>query len=148
MATAQTGATAAAAAGQARMAAGLTRFNAEVSEFVRRIPLKDLVAFHKKIALEVLRRVVLRTPVDTGRARGNWQTSIGMPAEGEIGTTDPTGASALAQGQAVLAALPPFSVVYINNGVPYIEALEGGWSRQAPAGMVAITLAEMIAMFP
>jgi hypothetical protein len=32
---------------------------------------------------------------------------------------------------------------YIQNNLPYAERLENGWSKQAPHGMVKITLYEL-----
>ena len=33
-------------------------------------------------------------------------------------------------------------VFYLVNNLPYIRRLEQGWSQQAPAGMVAVTVSE------
>lgn len=100
----------------------------------------------RKIALEALSRIVLRTPVDTGRARGNWFVQIG--GEGVEVTTevDPTGAVTIASGGAVIGTYQQakgFPVISIYNNLPYINRLEHGWSKQAPAGMVAVTVTEL-----
>ena len=42
-------------------------------------------------ALELFRLVIFATPVDTGRLRGNWQTTINSPATGDRNMDDPTG---------------------------------------------------------
>jgi len=102
----------------------------------------DIVS--RKIALEMFRRVILRTPVDTGRARGNWQTTIGAPAIGTVDAKDPSGCAAIAKATAVgltWRARTGASILLTNN-LPYIERLEHGYSKQAPSGMVAITVAE------
>ena len=102
----------------------------------------DIVS--RKIALEMFRRVILRTPVDTGRARGNWQTTIGAPAIGTVDAKDPSGRAAIAKATAVgltWRARTGASILLTNN-LPYIERLEHGYSKQAPSGMVAITVAE------
>ena len=103
------------------------------------------------VVLEALKRIKNRTPVDTGRARNNWNVSEGSP---DYGTTTATGDTALARGAAVIANLKFGDTAYITNGLPYIPTLEyggygpgpktvGGFSRQAPAGMVGITVAEL-----
>lgn len=102
----------------------------------------------RKIALEALRRVTLKTPVDTGRARGNWFVQIG--AEGfEVSTAvDPTGAVTIARGSAVIGTyreVKGFPMISIYNNLPYINRLEHGWSKQAPAGMVVVTVTELTA---
>lgn len=144
------------------MASNLRQFVAEVRKFNGDVP--ELVRKRTQlIALEALRRVVLKTPVDTGRARGNWQVSTGTPARGVLAVEDPGGGVAISRGQAAIAAIPPFANVYIANNVEYILVLEeggfpdppkggsgktaGGFSIQAPNGMVAVTLAELEAFF-
>ena len=99
--------------------------------------------FVRKLALQVLRGVVLKTPVDTGRARGNWQVTIGAPAESQLDTTDKAGGSTISKGLAELAQYHPFLSIWVSNNLPYIERLEDGYSSQAPGGMVALTIAEV-----
>lgn len=124
----------------------LAQFNREVTQFAKSIPGKVTV-MQKKIVLEALRRLVKKTPVDTGRARGNWQVTIGSPVDGQLDKKDPEGDSTIAIGLAALAGLPPFQVVWISNNVDYIEFLEEGSSGQAPEGMLAITIEELRNMF-
>lgn len=103
----------------------------------------ELVA--RKTVGEIFRRVILRTPVDTGRARGNWQATTGSPATGElgenrnakVGTAPALRALEVARGWKVGSAS-----IFLTNNLPYIERLENGYSGQAPQGMVAITVAE------
>lgn len=118
-------------------------FNEAVEKAVKRIPEEKVKAFTKKVALEVLKGVVLLTPVDTGRARGNWQLDIENIPEGEIDTTDKDGGPTIAKGLANLAALAPFQTVYIANNVPYIVFLEEGTDKMAPVGMVSRTVARL-----
>jgi len=88
----------------------------------------------RAIALELFGSIIKDTPVDTGRARGNWQTSIGAPAAGEV--------DRLGEGEAikeVSATVADFSggkVIYLANNLVYIKSLEEGGSDQAPAGMI------------
>ena len=65
----------------------LAQFNKSIDDFARKIPGK-VSALQKKIVLEALKRIVERTPVDTGRARGNWQVTIGTPARGVVEDSD------------------------------------------------------------
>jgi hypothetical protein len=124
----------------------LKEFNREVEDFVKTLPQKHIVPFQKKLVLEALKRVVLKTPVDTGRARGNWQVTIGSPAEGQLEGTGSSDA-VIARGLAVLANLQPYQIVWISNNVDYIEFLEHGSSKQAPEGMLALTIEELRVMF-
>lgn len=87
----------------------------------------------RAIALELFGSVIKDTPVDTGRARGNWQTSMDSPATGE---TDRKGEGpALAEVSQQAASFGAGKVIYLSNGLPYILRLEYGWSKQQPGGM-------------
>jgi hypothetical protein len=93
--------------------------------------------------LEAHRRVVLKTPVDIGRARGNWQPTIGEAAQGEIDAIDPSGGATIAEGMSVAKGLKFGDTAFTVNNLPYINRLEHGWSKQAPTGMVAVTVEEL-----
>lgn len=99
----------------------------------------------RKAALAVDATVVLATPVDTGRARSNWQASLGAPAAGQReayaeGTAGSTAAAntteALNQAKAVISGSVPEQAVHITNNLPYISRLNEGWSAQAPMAFV------------
>lgn len=75
-----------------------------------------------------------------GRFRGNWQLGVGVIPAGETGLIDPSGAEA--QGR-VIASIPEKAsgqVYYLFNNVPYATAIETGHSRQAPQGVVGLTV--------
>jgi len=129
------------------MADNLQQFNAEIQEFAKKVVPNEIVKFQKKIVLEALRRLVQKTPVDTGRAKGGWQVTIEAPASGQLDRTDKDGAGTVAEGLAAISHLPPWQMVWITNNVDYIEKLEHGGSQQAPQGMVSVTVAELRTMF-
>lgn len=95
------------------------------------------------LALEATKRIVMRTPVDTGRARGNWNVSIGSVDQSTTERTDPAGTVTISQAGAKLRGAKFGDVIYISNGLPYIRRLEYGWSDQAPNGMVRLVAAEL-----
>lgn len=105
---------------------------------MRRFVTKTATA-HDKITrlatLELFSGVIRATPVDTGRARGGWQTGVGSAPKGDNMRLDKTAAEPLAE---VERNTPPGAgqVAYLANNVPYIMNLEQGTSRQAPEGMV------------
>lgn len=88
----------------------------------------------------ILATVVPATPVDTGRARGNWQVGVGYSVTNEINRLDKTGQTAINQGRAAIAGRPPGMSIYISNNVPYIGRLNEGYSAQAPAGFVEMAV--------
>ncbi len=128
------------------MSREIEQFNREIDEFAKSIP-NEAITMQRKIVLEALRRLVMKTPVETGRARGGWQATIGSQAKGQIDTLDKDGLETITRGLAALSSLKPYQVVWITNNVDYIEFLETGSSKQAPAGMLVITVEELRTMF-
>jgi len=109
---------------------------------------------------EVSTAIIKDTPADTGRARGNWQASVGRGATGTI-----EGISSERSGQAIAinsvnqtVSVAVGGIYYLTNNLPYIGVLEygtypttfkhnrkqkggpkitrDGFSLQAPYGMV------------
>jgi len=75
--------------------------------------------------LAVTTQVIKGTPVDTGRAKANWQASINRPANGTVDSTDRSARG----GKTVQAAIPVINqavgkVYHLTNNVPYIGLLE------------------------
>jgi hypothetical protein len=106
-----------------------------------------------KICLDLTSNIILKTPVDTGRARANWQTGVNQAPSNEISATDKSG-SATISAAARDVQNAPGNVFYITNNLPYIASLEfglyrpgpntvGGFSKQAPSGMVRISINEI-----
>lgn len=129
----------------------LGAFNAWQKRATQELLPEQVVLFQKRITLELFRRLVLKSPVGNpslwanpnlappgyvgGRFRANWQVTVNLPAKDEINST-----SIPSFG---LPQIPAFAVVYLTNNVPYAERLEMGWSSQAPAGVVSVSIAEL-----
>lgn len=104
----------------------------------------------RAIALELFGSIIKDTPVDTGRARGNWQTSIGSPQTDQL--FDPGPDDATAELAAAVYNFGGDKTIYLANNLPYSWKLEFGgygtgpgatekttrdsYSVQAPYGMV------------
>lgn len=73
------------------------------------------------ITLEIFNSVIDNTRVDTGRARGNWQTTVTTPAAGNLDATDKSGSATKASAA---IAVKPKSLMIITNNLPYIQKLE------------------------
>ncbi len=164
-------------------------FAADVKGFVEAAEYSAIEAV-RAIALEVLRRVVMRSPVGNpelwaankhvmerrvaylskptksgrrrspryaakkypliapegyvgGRFRGAWQVSLEtLPAPDVTTSVDPKGDRTIQLGAEVIKGYQLGLVLYIVNNTPYAERLEYGWSKQAPNGMVRLTVAE------
>jgi len=121
----------------------------------------------KKSTLEMGSRIIKRTPVDTGRTRSNWQFAVGSPILGTVKSTDRSGSRAIGGLASGINTWVPTTTGYFTNNVPWINVLEnggypnppkrgsfdkrtksfvvksqGGFSKQAPNGMVKITVNE------
>ncbi|SLN31758.1 hypothetical protein [Oceanibacterium hippocampi] len=97
---------------------------------------------HGEVAGGLLARLVDRTPVASGRARGNWLVGRGRVPVGESGRPDRDGAATLAAGQNVIDRAGPGETLHLVNRTPYIAALEHGSGTRAPAAMVRLTVIE------
>ncbi|MGO4326737.1 HK97 gp10 family phage protein [Cupriavidus sp. 2TAF22] len=95
----------------------------------------------RKVGLDLLSSLVLKSPVDTGRFRGNWQVQYAL-APKTLDLVDRAGTSTISAAALDLSHLQVGETVYLINHLPYAVPLEYGHSQQAPAGMVRITLTE------
>jgi hypothetical protein len=114
---------------------------------------RKMTQLGRKVALELFRRVIYKTPVDDGPARASWQVTIGTPATGTVELSDKDGSATMSRATAASAGFKAGDTIYLTSNLPYIMKLEeggypdgpktvGGFSRQAPAGMVALTVQE------
>lgn len=124
----------------------------------------DIETVARKATLQVFAAVVKKSPVDTGRFRANWNVSYGTPDTAVTSSTQTARADAEVQK---VQSLPVGGVVYLSNSLPYAQVLEyggypnppkkgshkrgedgyathvrGGFSMQAPQGMVRISALE------
>jgi hypothetical protein len=93
----------------------------------------------KKITMDAFSEVIQKSPVDTGRFRGNWQTGIGSKPSGTTDSTDKSGQGAINEAAAKVAGFNLGQTIYLVNNLPYAMRLEMGSSKQAPSGMVRLT---------
>lgn len=130
-------------------------FTVQLQQFATKSAAKaDTVV--KASVIEASRRLDNRSPVGDasfwknpppkgytgGRFRGNWQLGIGVVPSGETGAIDKSGAETQGRIIAQVPANAAGEVYFIINNVPYAQALEEGHSRQAPSGMVGLTVIE------
>lgn len=116
----------------------------------------EIKEIRKAYAFALYSSIVKKTPHDTGRARANWNVSVGAPDTSvtEQGRERPKPKSSMPEPQGDES-------IFICNNLPYIEKLEyggysknsksgktvNGYSKQAPEGMVGVTLANNEAIF-
>lgn len=147
------------------MATNVRDFNQRIRVVTKNLPAKKAFTLQKKVALEALKSLVFMTPVDTGRARGNWVVTMNTPSKAnpfkggmrirQGGDLDANSAAATAfameQTSKILAYQRMNQVIWITNTTPYILGLEGvdkaPTSMQAPAGMLMVTKIRLNLMF-
>lgn len=119
--------------------ANILEFKADIAAFAKKLQIKKSTVV-KKVVLDLWKGITARTPVDTGRARANWFVTQGSPTTRvDLHQGAKTGAVPAPELPDVSGITGDESVFIINN-LPYIEALENGHSKQAPAGMVKLAI--------
>jgi len=114
-------------------------FASDVAKWTAKTEAKIETAI-RKIAIDVFAEVIMMSPVDTGRFRGNWQVAIGTIPNGTLEIDDKEGTATLAKAQAEAMGLKAGQTIYLINNLPYARALEYGLSQQAPGGMIRLTV--------
>jgi hypothetical protein len=111
----------------------------------------------RAVALELEGRVVQKSPVDSGRLRGNWNIGINGVNLKEY-PTDKSGSEANSRAIGALSNFKLGDSIFITNNLPYTHKLEfglygdgpktvGGYSKQAPHGFIRITYQEVVSAF-
>jgi hypothetical protein len=130
-------------------------FSMQIAEFIAKTKAnQDLVV--RAITMKIDNKLVQRSPVGDakywkskpppgyggGRFRANWQLSIGSPTAGVRDLIDKDGSATIAAHGSVISSAKAGDVIYLVNNLPYAKRIEEGWSRQAPIGVVALTVLE------
>ena len=87
----------------------------------------------RTIAMKLYNGITQMTPIDTGRAKGNWNMGIGAPN------------LSINEGARSIQPFNPklgdgLKTIYITNNLPYINVLEYGNANREPVGMVKVTM--------
>jgi len=83
-------------------------------------------------AFQTLAELKRTTPVDTGRARNSWS----ITTSGSYFRDSIAGGGSISPEMALPPSDKKLESIYITNGVSYIDKLNAGSSRQAPARFV------------
>lgn len=108
-------------------------FSSDISKYAKKT-IDDAGKISRAAKLALFSGIIRDTRVDTGRLRGNWQTSTGSPKLTEIDRLDKTGELAIREAAENVTA---FGVDYITNNLPYAEV----WEEED--GMVAKNIARV-----
>lgn len=129
-------------------------FNATLKRFIRGCQ-ENALTVVKLAAFKVHDDIVVRTPVDTGRCAASWTVVPGRVPSEEVAPEIPKlgpakertaarrAAKSFSRSVMQSAKAGQDTVWTIANNLPYVEALENGHSKQAPAGMVKLALLDV-----
>lgn len=120
------------------MANDFRTFSLQLDDFARKVGVSGTTVA-KRVGLDLFGRIVRKTPVDTGRARASWNISL-KQAERSV---QPAAQHTYPIPQVGVVSMKPGDTIWISNNLPYIVKLEEGHSKQAPAGMVALSIEEV-----
>jgi len=93
-----------------------------------------LKLFTKQTSLRLFTQIVKNTPVGTGYARANWVLD---ESQTQLGPLEQIPGKEYEKPLTSDVKLGNGFTYYIKNPLPYISALEAGWSKQAPTGFIA-----------
>ncbi len=96
----------------------------------------------RQTAIQLQSSMVEKSPVDTGRFRGNWNCGIGAVDVGTTDSVDPSGGVVMGRTVTALNKWKLGDTIFLTNSLPYARPLEYGHSKQAPQGMVRLTIVE------
>jgi len=119
------------------------QFEMQLKEFSDVLLPEYQTIFVKKISVELLKKLIDKSPVDTGRFRGAWVVGRNTADRSEPDTTDKEGTATKIKGISDISEIREGDIVYLSNNLDYALILEYGWSKQAPQGMAAISLNEI-----
>lgn len=103
----------------------------------------DMDAAVRDLALQGLRSLVLKTPVDTGRLRGGWLVSNGVPRGIVSIVEDKSGAQTISKGIGAIEAARAGRLVILENNVEYGVFVNDGSPTIRPHRMVERTVEEL-----
>lgn len=133
----------------------MSGFTLDIKNFVEKAK-KNPETVARQVSFKLFSAVIKGTPVaeeNGGRLRLNWQPSGANPATGVLAGTDRTGDTAVAKAADYVLKNSDWSEFTLTNNLPYAPVVEfggypgdgpntvGGYSKQAPAGMVRVNVA-------
>lgn len=129
-------------------------FVSDISALVQKKK-KSMDSIVRKVVIDIGSRLVRRSPVGDGkywltpppkgyvggRFRANWFYAEGEPLRNISEAIDRSGAVSISRVKLIKPDAAG-KIHFLTNNLPYARRLENGWSRQAPNGMVEVTVVE------
>lgn len=93
----------------------------------------------KVVALDALRGIVMKNPVDTSRSQSNWNVTINSPSEkADYDRFDNSPGAVISRGETTINQVRVGQNIWISNNIYYIVKLERDHTP-----MVGLTLQEL-----
>jgi hypothetical protein len=127
-------------------------FTLDIKNFVEKAK-KNPETVARQVSFDLFSAIIEGTPVLDGRLRLNWQVAGGVPATGVLDGMDKSGAKAKANASNYIFGAPVWYDFTMANNLDYAPVIEyggypgngpetvGGFSKQAPQGMVRVNVA-------
>lgn len=120
----------------------------------------DMKTVVRSTAIALQQSMIEKTPVDSGRLKGNFQVGVGSINEDTSSPPDKDGAATLARTAGALSDFRLGDTIYLTNSLPYAHVVEyglfgkppgsangprtiNGYSSQTPAGFARLTAQEI-----
>lgn len=126
-------------------------FALDVSKFVEKAK-KNPEKVMRQVSIKLFSAIIKGTPVLDGELRMNWQASGSSPATGVVPGFDKTGSKAIGDMTSFILGAGAWQEFTLTNNKDYAPVVEyglypgngpntvGGFSKQAPQGMVRINV--------
>ena len=135
----------------------MASFEEQMRAFARRANM-SVEKTVKGTAIKLFSAVIKSSPVDTGRFRANWTAAGVQPSTVTTDMTDKSGAAAIGAMVNYINSAKGQTVFTLANNLPYAHVIEyggypgdgpntvGGFSKQAPQGVVRVNVARFEAI--
>ena len=119
-------------------------FNQHIKDFNRKTNVSTEKVI-KKFAFDLLKGIITKMPVKFGQARAGWYAAFETLGGSGPHTGTPEESKGRTQGSFTDHTQGTFKDKWIEiiNGVEHVIWLEYGWSKQAPLGVIRVSMREM-----
>lgn len=107
----------------------------------------------RSVTIKLWSAVIKGSPVKSGRFRGNWFASGSTPSSEVSQAMDKAGGATINNATQVVVGIADWTNMTLTNNLPYANVIEfggypgdgpntvGGFSKQAPSGVVRVNVA-------
>ena len=101
----------------------------------------DMEKVVRASAFQLGSNVIMMSPVDEGRLRNNWNSSIGSIDDSNDRGEQTSGGASFGQLESKINSIDMGATFNFSNSLPYVNRIEyDGHSKQAPDGVVRVAI--------